>query len=78
MNLLIDTKENLFDRRLVVLGAIIVQLCLGSLYAWSAFKAALREAAYGWTDFDATLPFSIGLFSFSIFRTFFWASTACF
>ncbi len=68
MNFLTDSKENLFDRRLVVLGAVIVQLCIGSLYAWSAFKAALKEATtYNLSDWDATLPFSIGLFSFSIF-----------
>ena len=34
-------------RWLVVVGAILVQLCLGAIYAWSVFTPALKEA--GWT-----------------------------
>ncbi|MFX0065156.1 MAG: OFA family MFS transporter [Candidatus Hermodarchaeota archaeon] len=60
------TEERLFNRNLVVIGAIIVQLCLGSIYAWSVFKSALKGSLYVWTDWDATLPFAFGLLSFAV------------
>ncbi|MFX0091718.1 MAG: OFA family MFS transporter [Candidatus Hodarchaeota archaeon] len=59
--------ELVFNRYFVVIGAIVVQLCLGSIYAWSAFKATVLSGTYGWSDISGTLPFSAGLASFAIF-----------
>ena len=30
-------EEKLMNRWLVVVGAVVIQLCLGAIYAWSAF-----------------------------------------
>jgi OFA family oxalate/formate antiporter-like MFS transporter len=54
-------------RYLVVLGALIIQVCLGSIYAWSIFQAALREGVYGWPSLLTQLPFAAGLASFATF-----------
>ena len=35
------SKDRVLDRRLVVVGAILIQLCLGSMYAWSVFTPYL-------------------------------------
>lgn len=63
-----DEKEVSSSRRyLVVLGALIIQVCLGSIYAWSIFQAALREGVYVWPSLWTQLPFAAGLASFALF-----------
>jgi OFA family oxalate/formate antiporter-like MFS transporter len=64
------SDENIGNRNLVILGAIIVQLCLGSIYAWSFFQTALREGAYLWPSLYTQLPFAAGLASFALFMIF--------
>ncbi|MFX0078150.1 MAG: OFA family MFS transporter [Candidatus Hermodarchaeota archaeon] len=54
-------------RYLVVLGALIIQVCLGSIYAWSIFQAALREGVYVWPSLLTQIPFAAGLASFAAF-----------
>ena len=54
------------QKYLVIGAALVVQLCLGSIYAWSVFKTALKAPPYSISDVDASLPFSIGLLSFAI------------
>jgi OFA family oxalate/formate antiporter-like MFS transporter len=51
------------NRWLVVIGAILIQLCLGAIYAWSVFTPALKEA--GWTKLQTQVVFSVGLASFA-------------
>lgn len=51
----------------VVLGALIIQICLGSIYAWSIFQTALRGALYTWPSLWTQLPFAAGLASFAGF-----------
>ncbi len=48
----------------VVAGAILIQLCLGAIYAWSVFTPALRSA--GWSRMETQLVFSVGLASFAL------------
>jgi OFA family oxalate/formate antiporter-like MFS transporter len=48
----------------VVLGAILIQLCLGAIYAWSVFTPALIAA--GWSKLDTQIVFSVGLASFAL------------
>ena len=60
---------------MVVLGAIIVQLCLGSIYAWSIFQKALYKTVasgglYEWDKLWSNLPFAAGLASFALFMIF--------
>lgn len=48
----------------VVIGAILIQLCLGAIYAWSVFTPALRDA--GWSRVETQVVFSVGLASFAL------------
>lgn len=49
-----------------MLGAIITQLCLGSIYAWTIFQTALTNSPYIWDKLLTQLPFSVGLGSFAV------------
>jgi len=55
-------------RWLVVLGALLVQLCLGAIYAWGAFTKALQDpsGAYAFSATQAQAIFSAGLATFAI------------
>ncbi|MHA2052735.1 MAG: L-lactate MFS transporter [Candidatus Hodarchaeales archaeon] len=66
MSKLTETSDTLFNRYLVVLGALIVQLCLGSIYAWSIFQTSLKKAPYNLGTFESLLPFAIGLATFAV------------
>jgi len=63
-------EEKTMNRWIVVVGAILIQLCLGAIYAWSAFTAKLTmEAAAGGYGFTATQTqwiFSVGLATFAV------------
>ncbi len=52
------------DRRWIILGAILIQLCLGAIYAWSVFTAPLKDA--GWSVADTQYVFTAGLVSFAV------------
>ena len=52
------------DRRFVIPGAILIQLSLGAIYAWSVFTPALKTA--GWSKLDTQLVFALGLASFAV------------
>ena len=54
-------KEN---RWVVVIGAVLIQLCLGAIYAWSVFTEPLKEA--GWSSAQTQGVFSAGLASFAV------------
>lgn len=47
-------------RWLIALAGTIVQLCLGSVYAWSYFQKPLANT-YGWTSTQVTWAFSIAI-----------------
>jgi MFS transporter, OFA family, oxalate/formate antiporter len=52
------------NRWQVVAGAILIQLSLGAIYAWSVFTPALIAA--GWSRLDTQIVFSVGLASFAL------------
>jgi OFA family oxalate/formate antiporter-like MFS transporter len=52
------------NRNLVVVGAIMIQLALGAIYAWSVYTKSLKEA--GWSKQDTQMVFSAGLALFAI------------
>jgi len=52
------------NRWFVVVGAILIQLALGAIYAWSVFTPSLVEA--GWTKAMTQGVFATGLFFFAI------------
>lgn len=66
------TEAKIMNRWIVVIGAIMIQLALGAIYAWSAFTTPLQgtdefisEFAFNKTQTQAI--FSAGLASFAIF-----------
>jgi len=58
-------NQKVMKRGFVVLGAILIQLALGAIYAWSVFTPDLTEA--GWTKTETQWVFSLGLASFAVF-----------
>ncbi len=59
------------NRWLVVVGAILIQLCLGAIYAWSVFTKQLtipvaEGGIYGFSAKEAAWVFSAGLMSFAV------------
>lgn len=60
-----------FSKRwLVIVGAILIQLSLGSLYSWSVFVRPLLVAFPGSTSTQVSLPFTVALATFSITMVF--------
>lgn len=57
-------QDKVMNRWLAVVGAILIQLALGAIYAWSVFTPALIDA--GWTRAQTQFVFSAGLASFAI------------
>ncbi len=57
-------QEKVMNRWLVVVGGILIQLCLGAIYAWAVFTPPLRSA--GWTKAQTQFVFSAGLASFAV------------
>ncbi len=59
------------NRWLVIVGGILIQLCLGIIYAWSVFtvplSTAIEEGGKGFTASQSAWIFSVGLFTFSVF-----------
>lgn len=58
------SEKKVMNRWLVVVGAIMIQLCLGAIYAWSVFTPKLVEA--GWTKAETQGVFAAGLALFAI------------
>lgn len=58
-------NKKVMNRGLVVVGAILIQLALGAIYAWSVFTPSLTSE--GWAKADTQWVFAIGLASFAIF-----------
>jgi MFS family permease len=56
------------SRWLIVVGAILIQLALGAIYAWSVFTARLTDAAgpYAFSASQTAWVFSAGLATFAI------------
>ena len=53
---------------MVVLGAVLIQLALGAIYAWSVFTPKLVEA--GMAKSETQWVFAVGLASFAVFMVF--------
>ena len=61
----IDAK--VMNRWIIVIGAIMIQVALGAIYAWSAFTGALQSEAFGFNKTMTQAIFSAGLATFAIF-----------
>jgi len=62
------SEPKLMNRWWVVVGGILVQLCLGAIYAWSAFTGKLTAAdgPFRFTKTQTQIIFSVGLLSFAV------------
>lgn len=58
------TNPKVMNRSLVVVGALLIQLSLGAIYAWSVFTKPLVEA--GWSRAETQAVFAAGLALFAI------------
>jgi len=62
------SEQKVMNRWWVVVGGIVIQLCLGAIYAWSAFTGKLTAAdgPFQFTKTQTQIIFSLGLLSFAI------------
>ena len=61
-------SEKVMNRWLAVVGAILIQLALGAIYAWSVFTPSLKDA--GWSVVQTQAVFSAGLVAFAVVMVF--------
>ena len=66
------SKTKTMNRWMVVFGAILIQLSLGTIYAWSVFTPALKAAE--WSKLETQIVFSVGLVTFALVMV--WAGRA--
>jgi MFS transporter, OFA family, oxalate/formate antiporter len=62
--MIMAVKQKISNRGFVVLGAILIQLALGAIYAWSVYTGMLEDA--GWSKAQTQMVFSAGLALFAI------------
>ncbi|MBN1845885.1 MAG: OFA family MFS transporter [Sedimentisphaerales bacterium] len=63
-------QPNVMNRWLVVLGAILIQLCLGAIYAWKAFTGKLTAEPFHFSKLQTQIPFFAGLLTFAVVMAF--------
>jgi len=65
-------ENKVMNRWLAVVGALLVQLCLGAIYAWSVFTTVLQdpEGAFGFSATQTQIIFSVGLGMFAALMPF--------
>ena len=62
--------EKIKNRWFVVFGAVLIQLALGALYAWSLFTKALQEDPYNFTTSQTQAIFTSAIVTFAIVMIF--------
>ena len=73
---MVASQEKVINRWLVVVGAILIQLCLGAIYAWSVFTPYLKGAltdpvnAFAFSMTQTQIIFSVGLATFAFVMIF--------
>jgi OFA family oxalate/formate antiporter-like MFS transporter len=60
------SQEKIINRSFVVFGALLIQLCLGALYAWSVFTPYLKEVPFNFTNTQTQIIFSVSLAVFAV------------
>lgn len=64
--LVTELKPAATNRLFVVFGAVLIQLCLGVIYAWSVFTPHLKTEPFNFTSTQTQVIFSVGLATFAI------------
>lgn len=57
-------KKKIYSGWLVVIGAVLLQLCIGAIYSWSLFNEPLI-VKFGWDKTAVVLTYSISIFAFA-------------
>lgn len=57
-------KKGNMQGTMVIVGALLIQLSLGAIYAWNVFTPSLKEA--GWSTAQTQWPFTVGLVTFAL------------
>ena len=65
-----EQVKNSIKRWIVVVFAILVQMALGAIYAWSVFTNSLLDEPYNFTTVQTQAIFSAGLLTFSLVMIF--------
>lgn len=65
------SEQKVMNRWLVVVGGILIQLCLGAIYAWSAFTKKLTAAPYEFSRTQTQVVFAVGLAMFAVIMAMF-------
>ncbi len=60
------SEEKTFNRWLVVVGALLIQISLGAVYIYSVFKPGLKTNFPEWSDTNLALPSQLVLAFFAI------------
>jgi MFS transporter, OFA family, oxalate/formate antiporter len=60
------SQEKVFNRWLVVLGALLMQISLGAIYIYSVFKPGLKATFPTWSNTDLALPSQLVIFFFAL------------
>ncbi|MCX7945165.1 MAG: OFA family MFS transporter [Deltaproteobacteria bacterium] len=60
------SEEKTFNRWLVVVGALLIQISLGAIYIYSVFKPALKDKFPNWSPTDLALPSQLVLAFFAL------------
>ena len=59
-------ENKVMNRWIVVVGGILIQLCLGAIYAWSAFTGKLTAEPFNLSGTQTQIVFSVGLATFAV------------
>lgn len=62
-------EEKLPNRIMFPILGILMNLCMGNLYAWSVFRIPLQKM-FGWTAPEATVPFQLSIAFFAVAMVF--------
>lgn len=68
--------QKVMNRWLVVVGALLIQLCLGAIYAWSVFTPYLKGeqtdpvTQFSFTSTQTQIVFAVGLATFAVVMIF--------
>ncbi len=61
----ISNRDPLGGKYLVIAASLVIQFCLGALYAWPVYTYELTKS--GWLKFESQTVFAVSLFTFSLF-----------
>lgn len=62
----LQPESKVINRNLVVVGALLIQLCLGAIYAWSVFTPYLQKDPFMFTTTQTQAIFSVSLATFAV------------